>query len=123
MKDHELPLWLASVPEEKKAPLLDSGRKLIDPIRARIHLEGIFNGTFREWAAEESFSEVSKEEIKEWRKMVDGEKGFIRSLYRSDDAGLRKFLNKKLYPLEMADLPDYSQDETKWPEHWRKGKE
>jgi hypothetical protein len=123
MKDHELPLWLASVPEEKKAPLLDSGRKLIDPIRARVHLEGIFNGTFREWAAEESFSEISKEEIKEWRKMVDGEKGFIKSLYRSDDAGLRKFLNKKLHPLEMTDLPDYSQDETKWPEHWKKGKE
>jgi hypothetical protein len=80
MKDHELPLWLASVPEEKKALLLDSGRKLIDPIRARIHLEGIFNGTFREWAAEESFSEISKEEIKEWRKMVDGGKGFIKDL-------------------------------------------
>ena len=63
-----------------KAPLLDSGRNLIDPIRARIHLEGIFNGTFREWAAEESFSEISKEEIKEWRKMVDGGKGFIKDL-------------------------------------------
>ena len=80
MKDSELPLWLASVPEKKKAPLLDSGRNLIDPIRARIHLEGIFNGTFREWAAEESFSEISKEEIKEWRKMVDGGKGFIKDL-------------------------------------------
>ena len=53
---------------------------MIDPIRARIHLEGIFNGTFREWAAEESFSEISKEEIKEWRKMVDGGKGFIKDL-------------------------------------------
>ncbi|CAI9636313.1 hypothetical protein GT037_001297 [Alternaria burnsii] len=123
MKDSELPLWLASVPEKKKAPLLDSGRKLIDPISARIYLECIFNGTFREWATEESFSETSRAEIKEWRKMVDNNQGMIKGLYPNNDAGLRNFLNAKLYSRKKIGLPDYSQDKAKWPEHWKKGKE
>ncbi|KAB2105546.1 hypothetical protein AG0111_0g6323 [Alternaria gaisen] len=108
MKDHELPLWLASVPETKKAPLLDSERKLIDPISARIYLECIFNGTFREWAAEGSFSETSRAEIKEWRKMVDNNQGIITGLYPNNDAGLRNFLNAKLYSRKRIGLPDYS---------------
>lgn len=51
------------------------------------------------------------------------ERVLLRIWYCSDDAGLRRFLDKKLYPREMTYLPDYSQDETKWPEHWKKGKE
>jgi hypothetical protein len=130
--------WLIQLPQKARAPLLNAEKKLEQPAQARIWLERIFNTTFQDWAKEDELSVESIKGLNRWRMDGGSVKGAWGVIYKKDEAGLKKLLRDRLYPVplevktetdegkgkvvvkEMIELPDYSGEEGKWPEYWRK---
>jgi len=128
MEEPEVLFWLAKVPLTFKKELLDSKLNLL-PLKsayARVMLKRIFNKTFQNWAAEDPLTEETLGKLRQWRLL-----GTFSGSFIANPAGLKKFLDKILYPdktavgegkrtkKETVVLPDYSSNTDKWPENWR----
>ena len=128
MEEPEVLFWLAKVPLTFKKELLDSKLNLL-PLKsayARVMLKRIFNKTFQNWAAEDPLTEETLGKLRQCRLL-----GTFSGSFIANPAGLKKFLDKILYPdktavgegkrtkKETVVLPDYSSNTDKWPENWR----
>jgi len=126
--ESDLAIWVKELPSSVKKPLHDEiGEQLIWPNRARFYLERIYKKTFQTWAAEDPLTTESLKGVNQWRRL-----GTFAGVYTNKTpAGLRKFLVDVLLANERKegdgkdktvvkiDLPDYSDNQDKWPKEWK----
>ncbi|KAI4947821.1 hypothetical protein J4E86_008337 [Alternaria arbusti] len=128
MPDSDIILWARKLPSDVKDSLLDDiGEKLMWPNRARFYLERIYKKTFQTWAAEDPMTAQSLRGVNQWRRLGT----FVGVYTNKTPAGLRKFLVDVLLANERKegdgkgktvvkiDLPDYSDNQDKWPKEWK----
>jgi hypothetical protein len=101
----------------KPAPVEDQVRVEFSS-QVRMILERIYTTTFQDMQKEDPLSAESISLLHQWRNLLPQ-----GQLYRRNMKGyLRKFLNTALLGRRgyNRDLPDYSRDQSKWPEYWRR---
>jgi hypothetical protein len=81
-------------------------------------LERVYTTTFQDMQKENPLSAESISLLHQWRNLLPQ-----GQLYRRSTNGyLKKFLDTCLMSRRgyNSNLPDYSRDQSKWPEYWRK---